>query len=56
MPISFSVCCKYCGAPIVISVEDNTAGGVAGICYACSRITNVTYDCSNGRLIIRNVM
>ena len=56
MAVTFSVSCKHCGAPIVISVEDNTAGGVAGICYACSHMTNVAYDCSNGRLIIHNVM
>lgn len=56
MSISFSVPCKHCGTPIIITVNSGTCGGVYGLCHHCSRGVNVQYSCnSNGKLTIFNV-
>jgi len=36
MSTSFTVPCKNCGNPIVITVEDGHSGGVYGVCRRCS--------------------
>ena len=56
MSTTFTVPCKHCGNPIVISVEDGTSGGVLGICRRCSHSVSVSYSYCNGKLNIYNAL
>lgn len=56
MSTTFSVPCKNCGNPIMITVQEGTAGGVLGICRRCSHSVSVSYSFSSGNLNIHNVL
>lgn len=55
MSTTFSVPCKNCGNPVIITVEEGHAGGVQGLCRKCSHWANVSCSYSNGKLNIYNV-
>lgn len=55
MTTTFSVPCKHCGNPIIISVEEGHAGGVHGVCRRCSHGVDVSYSFSSGKLNILSV-
>ena len=57
MSTTFSVPCKHCGNPIMITVEEGNAGGIHGVCYRCSHGVDVSYSYERGGQVkIYNVM
>ena len=56
MSTTFSVPCKHCGNPVIITAEEGRYGGVQGICRRCSHWVNVSYSYCNGHLNIYNVL
>ncbi len=55
MSTSFSVPCKHCGNPIIITVEEGHSGGVGAFCQRCAHQVSVAYSYCGGKLTIYNV-